>query len=64
MNAILLRSLPFPDPDRVVTLFSIPPGDPDQPNGVSVPDLLRDAVGHVGLDSLTLDPAKRFSLSV
>ncbi len=39
MNTILLRSLPFPDADRLVTLFSIPPGHPDQPNGVSVPDL-------------------------
>jgi len=39
MNTILLRPLPFPDADRLVTLFSIPPGHPDQPNGVSVPDL-------------------------
>jgi len=39
MNTILLRSLPFPDADRLVTLFTIPPGHPDQPNGVSVPDL-------------------------
>jgi putative ABC transport system permease protein len=39
MNTILLRSLPFRDADRVVTLFSIPPGHPDQPNGISVPDL-------------------------
>jgi putative ABC transport system permease protein len=39
MNTILLRSLPFHDADRLVTLFSIPPGHPDQPNGVSVPDL-------------------------
>ncbi len=39
MNAILLRSLPFPDPDRLVTLFTIRPGHPDQPNPVSVPIL-------------------------
>ncbi len=39
MNTILLRSLPFPEADRLVTLFAIPPGHPDQPNGVSVPDL-------------------------
>jgi putative ABC transport system permease protein len=39
MNAILLRPLPFFEADRVVTLFTIPPGHPDQPNGVSVPDL-------------------------
>jgi putative ABC transport system permease protein len=39
MNTILLRSLPFPDADRLVTLFTIPPGHPDQPNGVSVPVL-------------------------
>ena len=39
MNSILLQSLPFPDADRVVTLSTIPPGHPDQPNGVSVPEL-------------------------
>jgi len=39
MNTILLRSLPFPDADRLVTLSTIPPGHPDQPSGVSVPDL-------------------------
>jgi putative ABC transport system permease protein len=39
MNTILLRPLPFRDPDRLVTLFTIPPGHPDQPNGVSVPNL-------------------------
>jgi putative ABC transport system permease protein len=39
MNAILLRSLPFPDAGRLVTLFTIPPGHPDQPNGASVPVL-------------------------
>jgi putative ABC transport system permease protein len=37
MNTILLRSLPFRDADRLVTLFTTPPGHPDQPNGVSVP---------------------------
>jgi putative ABC transport system permease protein len=37
MNAILLRSLPFRDADRVVTLFTIPPRHPEQPSGVSVP---------------------------
>ena len=40
MNAILLRPLPFPQPERVVTLFTLPPGHPDQPNGVSVPELV------------------------
>ena len=40
MNAILLRSLPFRDPSRIVTLFTIPPGHPDQPNGASVPVML------------------------
>jgi len=39
MNSILLRSLPFPNPDRLVTLSSVPPGHPDQPDGVSVPVL-------------------------
>jgi putative ABC transport system permease protein len=39
MNTILLRSLPFRDANRLVTLFTIPPGHPDQPNSVSVPEL-------------------------
>ena len=39
LNSILLRSLPFPDAGRLVTLFSIPPGHPDQPDGVSMPVL-------------------------
>ncbi|HLJ51408.1 MAG TPA: ABC transporter permease [Bryobacteraceae bacterium] len=39
MNAILLKTLPFPDPDRLVTLFSIQPGHPDQLNAVTVPNL-------------------------
>jgi putative ABC transport system permease protein len=39
MNSILLRSLPFPDADRLITIFTIPPGHPDQPGGVSVPNL-------------------------
>ena len=39
INGILLRPLPFPEADRVVTLIIIPPGHPDQPEGVSVPDL-------------------------
>ena len=38
VNTILLRSLPFRDADRLVTLFTIPPGHPDQPNGASVPE--------------------------
>jgi len=39
INSILLQPLPFPDAKRVVTLLTIPPGHPDQPNGVSVPEL-------------------------
>jgi putative ABC transport system permease protein len=61
MNTILLRPLPFPGADRLVTLFSIPPGHPDQPNGVSVPDLFAwkeqahsfDAIG--GLTNSAVD---------
>ena len=39
MNSILLRSLPFRDPDRLMTIFRLPPNHPEQPNGISVPDL-------------------------
>jgi putative ABC transport system permease protein len=39
MNTILLRSLPYPDADRLVAIYSVPPDHPDQFNGASVPDL-------------------------
>jgi predicted permease len=39
MNAVLLRSLPYPDADRLVVIFSVSPEHPDQLNGASVPDL-------------------------
>jgi len=40
MNTILLESLPFPNAERLVAMWSIPPGHPDQLNGGSVPDLM------------------------
>ena len=40
INTILLGSLPFRDADRVVVVWSVPPGHPEQLNGVSVPDFL------------------------
>lgn len=40
VNTILLGSLPLRDPDRVVVIWSVPPGNPDQLNGASVPDYL------------------------
>ena len=39
MNTILLRSLPYPDADRLVAIFSVSPEHLDQLNGASVPDL-------------------------
>ena len=39
MNTILLGSLPYPDADRLVQIFSVPPTHLDQLNGASVPDL-------------------------
>jgi putative ABC transport system permease protein len=39
MNTILLGSLPYRDVERLVTVFSIAPGHPDQLTGASVPDL-------------------------
>ncbi|MBV8897603.1 MAG: ABC transporter permease [Acidobacteriaceae bacterium] len=40
VNTILLGSLPFPQPDRLVALFSIAPAHKDQLQGASVPDML------------------------
>ncbi len=40
INTILLGRLPFREPDRVVAIWSVPPGHPDQLNGASVPDYL------------------------
>jgi putative ABC transport system permease protein len=39
MNTILLGSLPYPDADRLVEIFSVPPAHLDQLNGASIPDL-------------------------
>src|SRR5829696_4766987 len=32
VNAILIRSLPYPEPDRLVQLWFTPPGQPDNDN--------------------------------
>lgn len=40
VNTILLGSLPYRDPGRVVAVFSIAPGQPDQLQGASIPDML------------------------
>jgi putative ABC transport system permease protein len=40
MNTILLRSLPFPEANRLVAIYSLQPDHPDQLNGASVPDLV------------------------
>jgi putative ABC transport system permease protein len=39
MNTILLGSLPYPDADRLVGVFSVSPEHLDQLQGVSIPDL-------------------------
>lgn len=38
VNAMLLRSLPFKEPNRLVYLTSVPPQHPDQYQGAMVPD--------------------------
>jgi hypothetical protein len=40
VNAILLGSLPYPEPDRLVTILTVPPQHPDQLDAVSVPDFM------------------------
>ena len=41
VNSILLHSLPYRDPDRLVGILSVPPGHADQPGAVSVPDVFQ-----------------------
>jgi putative ABC transport system permease protein len=40
INTILLGSLPYSDPDRVVAIWTVPPQHPDQVDNVSVQDFL------------------------
>jgi putative ABC transport system permease protein len=40
INTILLGSLPYPDPDRVVAVWTVPPQHPDQVDTVSVQDFM------------------------
>lgn len=40
VNTILLGSLPYPDPDRLVAIFSVAPSHRDQLQGASIPDML------------------------
>src|SRR5579871_285364 len=40
INTILWGSLAFPEPDRIMAIWSVPPGQPDQLNGVSFPDFM------------------------
>ncbi len=40
VNTILLGSLPWRNPDRLIVISSVAPGHPDQLQGASVPDML------------------------
>ena len=40
VNTILLGSLPYPEPNRLVTILTVPPQHPDQFDAVSVPDFM------------------------
>jgi len=39
IDKILLGSLPYPNPNRLISISSIPPSHPDQFQGASIPDL-------------------------
>jgi putative ABC transport system permease protein len=66
VNTILLGSLSFRDPGRLVMIRTTPPGHPEQINGAMVPDYLAwkdrsrsfEMLGAVGGDSLDLGPAE------
>ena len=40
VDAVLLRSLPFPESDRLFTVYQTQPQDPSQNTGVSYPNYL------------------------
>src|SRR5436190_137730 len=40
IDSIVLRSLPYHDPDRLVMVWNVPQEHPDQNNGLSVPDYM------------------------
>jgi putative ABC transport system permease protein len=40
INTILLGSLPFPQPDRLLAVWTVPPQHPDQVDNASVPDFM------------------------
>src|SRR5690242_13164652 len=40
VDAALLRPLPYPAPDRLVTVFSYQSGEPQRPNGVAGGDVM------------------------
>src|SRR5690349_17954013 len=50
MNAVLLRRLPYPNSDRLVTVLNIPLKQPDQRSPVSTADLV-----HLGKDNPLFD---------
>lgn len=38
VNALLLESVPYPEPDRLVMVWSVPPQHPENTQGATVPD--------------------------
>ena len=66
VNTILLGSLSFREPGRLVMIRTTPPGHPEQTNGAMVPDYLAwkarsrsfEMLGATGGDGLDLGPAE------
>ena len=50
VNGLLLRDLPFEDPDRIVTIGMAPAGSPRPNAGVSLPDLVDWRIGAKAFD--------------